>query len=391
MVPFENTPFQGVLQKIRLIANNMAYGPLPSPGEEVEQRLTMTREGKVWLSRYSFHDTMHNSLMTRKQFSVEKCCVESLFKQISTYFAENEFIGMATDVATWELELTNTEGTLFRFTGPMLRSFCPTLDAISDKLRAMLDRKNLFAFDGDPKRDRINRIAVNYRYIRHIQTGVPVLGSSSITRTYEESLIIDRASETIEYHHQFGTACETTHKYHVRDGVPGLLDNLDVDSLFRRMPDNLPERKSMDSNEEREYTITVDYEDYPQLMISGCFDCYGLPEDWSDFAECLKEFFEFYHIHDLLNENYFRKPVNKSSCLTFCLVEFEPNGKTYYYLDRHSEYKVGDQVTVPVGEHEHILKARVVQVDYIKPEDAPFPLSRVKEILPVAPEDPDFI
>lgn len=126
-------------------------------------------------------------------------------------------------------------------------------------------------------------------------------------------------------------------------------------------------------------------------MISGCFDCYGLPEDWSDFAECLKEFFESYHIHDLLNENYFRKPVNKSSCLTFCLVEFEPNGKTYYYLDRHSEYKVGDQVTVPVGEHEHILKARVVQVDYIKPEDAPFPLSRVKEILPVAPEDSDFI
>lgn len=87
MVPVESTPFQGELQKIRLIADNMAYGPLPSPGEEVEQRLTMTREGKVWLSRYSFHDTMHNSLMTRKQFSVEKCCVEfskqELFKLIT--------------------------------------------------------------------------------------------------------------------------------------------------------------------------------------------------------------------------------------------------------------------------------------------------------------------
>lgn len=97
---------------------------------------------------------------------------------------------------------------------------------------------------------------------------------------------------------------------------------------------------------------------------------------------------EFYHIHDLLNENYFKKPLDKSSCLAFCLVEFEPRGKTYYYLDRHFEYKVGDQVTVPVGAYEHILKARVVQIDYFKPEDAPFPLSRIKEILPVVPEDP---
>ena len=62
----ENVPFHGELQKIRLIANNMGYGPLPAPDEEVEQRLTMTREGKVLLSRYSFHDTMCNRLMSRK-------------------------------------------------------------------------------------------------------------------------------------------------------------------------------------------------------------------------------------------------------------------------------------------------------------------------------------
>lgn len=37
---------------MRLIANNMGYGPLPAPGEEVEQRLTLTANGKVWLSRF---------------------------------------------------------------------------------------------------------------------------------------------------------------------------------------------------------------------------------------------------------------------------------------------------------------------------------------------------
>lgn len=291
------------------------------------------------------------------------------------------------DVATWELELTNTEGISYQFIGPMLRGFSPTLDAISDELRSVLDRKGLFAFDGEPERDRINRITVNYQFVRHIQPSAPVNDSSPITWTYGESLIIDRASETVEYHHQFGTACEATDRYHVQDGVPALLDALDVDSLFKRMPDSLTEREPVDSDEGREYNITVDYEDSPQLVLSGCFDCYGLPEDWSDFVGCLKEFLEFYHIHDLLNENYFKKPLDKSSCLAFCLVEFEPRGKTYYYLDRHFEYKVGDQVTVPVGAYEHILKARVVQIDYFKPEDAPFPLSRIKEILPVVPED----
>ena len=78
----DNIPFQGELQKMRLIANNMGYGPCPTPGEEVEQRLTMIREGKVWFSRFSFHDTMRNSLMSRKQFSVDRRCVESLFNQI---------------------------------------------------------------------------------------------------------------------------------------------------------------------------------------------------------------------------------------------------------------------------------------------------------------------
>lgn len=146
----ENIPFHGELQKIRLIANNMGYGPLPAPDEEVEQRLTMTREGKVWLSRYSFHDTMRNRLMSRKQFSVDSRCAESLFKQISTHFAENELIGMATDVPIWNLELFNTTGEVFRYTGPMLRKFHPFLDVISDKLRLLLKKEHLFAFDGEP-------------------------------------------------------------------------------------------------------------------------------------------------------------------------------------------------------------------------------------------------
>ncbi len=158
MEPREYIPFRGKLQKMRLVANNMGYGPLPPPDEEVEQRLTVTANGKVWLSRWCLHENMTYVLISREQFKVEPTCTKSLFSRIAAYFSERETAGMATDVAVWELELTNLEGTSFPFTGPMLRGFSTELDAISDKLRSVLDRKGLFAFDGEPERDEIDRI-----------------------------------------------------------------------------------------------------------------------------------------------------------------------------------------------------------------------------------------
>ena len=39
--------------------------------------------------------------------------------------------------------------------------------------------------------------------------------------------------------------------------------------------------------------------------------------------------------------------------------------KLYYYLDRHSEYKVGDQVTVPVGSMSTFSKRELLPGSYI--------------------------
>ena len=126
MEPREHIPFRGELQKMRLVANNMGYGPLPPPDEEVEQRLTVTANGKVWLSRWCLHENMTYVLISREQFKVKPTCTKSLFSQIAAYFSDSETAGMATDVAVWELELTNLEGTLFPFTGPCSEVFPPS-------------------------------------------------------------------------------------------------------------------------------------------------------------------------------------------------------------------------------------------------------------------------
>ena len=42
--------FQGTLKKIRIVSNNICYGPMPDSDDEVEQHLTINDEGRVWFS-----------------------------------------------------------------------------------------------------------------------------------------------------------------------------------------------------------------------------------------------------------------------------------------------------------------------------------------------------
>ena len=49
--------FQGKLKKICIISNNICYGPIPVPSDEVEQRITINEQGRVWFSGYNFGHT----------------------------------------------------------------------------------------------------------------------------------------------------------------------------------------------------------------------------------------------------------------------------------------------------------------------------------------------
>ena len=42
------------VKKITLISNNICYGPSPKADEEVEQRLTILKNGRVWFSGYNY-------------------------------------------------------------------------------------------------------------------------------------------------------------------------------------------------------------------------------------------------------------------------------------------------------------------------------------------------
>ena len=79
------------LQKATIKSNNVGFGPMPEPLEEVEQRLTISRCGRVWFSAYSYGGTR----LRKKQvwLGEERAC--RLLHVIGTYFCSCEELSLA--------------------------------------------------------------------------------------------------------------------------------------------------------------------------------------------------------------------------------------------------------------------------------------------------------
>lgn len=117
-----HTSFRGRLYKLRLIASDIAYGPCPAPDEEVEQRLTIMRNGMVWLSRWAFGCGIKPTLICREQFRIGDNAVTILFERMEAYFSGNLKMALASDADVWNLELTNTNKQVYYYIMLLLSS-----------------------------------------------------------------------------------------------------------------------------------------------------------------------------------------------------------------------------------------------------------------------------
>ena len=378
----EETPiiFEGTLQKIRLVSNSICYGPCPEPDDEVEQRLTITSEGKVWLSRYRFGSGFdEHELIEKANNSISKEAANEILGAIERYFAVEYVRDMATDIGSWDLELTNTDGKAFTMIGPLCDSQDPTLEVISELIRSRLEREDLFAFDGNP--DAVTRIEVKYYRNTKIKPGVVPEGVTweFVTWDYNEAIIIDRQSETLEHIREIGTGCKITNTYYVQEGVQSLLDDIDVDA-FSEIVGNPPD--TVDNPlEVMEYSISVFTRHGGERIVTGSFDKNGLPADWPDFIDNIFEFIRFYGLGEIFDEGIYGKAKRRLSDYTFCNVEFEEGGRTYCYLADSDEYSVGDLVVVPAGRDNHEAVARIESIEYHPAEEAPFPIEKTKRII----------
>ncbi|MDY6308317.1 MAG: hypothetical protein SPL71_09780 [Oribacterium sp.] len=105
------------LEKIRLVSNNICYGPMPEPDEIVEQVLIIHADGRVSVSYHLFgtydHDIDAEDIgrtVKKKSFKISRARAEYLLSSIRLFFEEAYTPQMVTDVGSWVLTFSDKDG-----------------------------------------------------------------------------------------------------------------------------------------------------------------------------------------------------------------------------------------------------------------------------------------
>ncbi len=372
--------FQGTLKKIRIVSNALSYGLEPGHDEEVEQHLSISDIGQVWFSGYAWGIAGQYEKRREKVFTISKADIDRLFAAISACFSDEKYTEVfATDIGVWILELTNAEGSTYRFHGSLCAGFEYEGTDLSDMVRDVFGMDDLYVFDGNSKPDIIERITLDYRSTVKMASDQQAV-KEPVIRSHKERLVIDRETGTLEYRKEYGGENRVSGKYEMKDKIENLLDEFDAEELFSYVEEN-PYDVIDTPDENLSYKITVDYKKNPQRVIEGNFDKKSLPEDFADFIERVSRFIRCYGIGDIFNPLIYRKKKRCKSDYIFCSVVFEDSYKSYYYLTDDDSIDIGDFVIVPAGKDDHEAVVEVIDVEYFNEADAPFPVDKTKKII----------
>ncbi len=219
--------------------------------------------------------------------------------------------------------------------------------------------------------DTINRITIEYNHITK---------TAEDKQHFHEKISIDRTKSTLEHTQEFDETFTVNHTYKIDFSIIKLLDTLYTDEFFSVIEGN-PLDIIINPNDTKSYTITVEYEKSPMQIIIGSFDKKGLPNDWYIFAKEVFSFIQYHTFSEILSPDIFGRARRRVDDLIYCSVEFEKDGKTYYFLTDSDEYEIDDYVIVPCGDDFEENIAKIVDVEYFDKENVPYPLEKMKSIL----------
>lgn len=144
--------FEGTVEKVVLesIASHLVP---PAPEQEIKQRLTMRRNEKVSLTRYFSGDFSKvpptEDFKTMQRFSRKP--TEKLMEYLAFYFGKPYVPEYFCDGGIWIMELTNTEGKKFLYSGSLEGELVIGGLNISTVARRVLEMDELWMFDGGAK------------------------------------------------------------------------------------------------------------------------------------------------------------------------------------------------------------------------------------------------
>ncbi|MDU6032368.1 MAG: hypothetical protein E6Y85_09160, partial [Peptoniphilus harei] len=271
--------FKGEIKSFILRSNALVFGPSPDEGQVIGQDIYLDFEGRVSIKSYKYTNQVgRDKNFERSDFKIRTDEAFKIFYELKKYFGDkyDPFELMVMDVGRWDAVIENTEGKKYRFNGPLFENQHEDLAYLSFFIRSLLERMDLFVFDGQAKTDRIKKLTLDYNRV----TEIPIdrfLFDQNFDRAiwdYKESIIINREENTIEHNKIIGEECKVYQKFEVQGLIDSIFDNFKEEDLFKEVKGN-PEDAIGIPDEIRKYKITIDYEKKPQRIIEGDFDKRG--------------------------------------------------------------------------------------------------------------------
>lgn len=196
-----------------------------------------------------------------------------------------------------------------------------------------------------------------------------------------DTLIVNRIEETIEYYHNIFEGNQISVKYHLEYYIETLLEDLDARTLFLGKG-VAPEDAVFEEGVTSTYEIIVEAEGLESRIIKGRYCMEELPKDYAKFIHLIgRAFNQFETWGDIFNPALYAKPLRRKSDVIYCAVEFGEYGREYHYITDDDTIIKGDTVIVLVGKDNREVEATVVEKIYCKENDVPYPLSKVKKII----------
>ena len=144
------------VKKITLISNNICYGPSQKADEEVEQRLTILKNGRVWFSGYNYGSGYGKFEIGRKiQLSIGKKQAIFILEKINKFFKNKNIDMFATDIGLWELLIVNENNEVNKFSGSLFGGVIEDNIDLTELIRKSIPIENLFVFDDLDYEDEI--------------------------------------------------------------------------------------------------------------------------------------------------------------------------------------------------------------------------------------------
>lgn len=367
--------FEGEAKRIRLVSNSIGFGKIPEPDTEVEQHLTIVSDGRVFFSSYQYGDGIKYIKTGSGRGKIAPETAQRCLELIGKFFASPGTNLDACDVGNWVLGITNANDTTFLFRGALC-FMDVDLAEISEELREVLDMPQLYAFDGECAKDRIEKLSIDYDMADVLQSSDEK--QEEVELSYQEKIYIDRKAGVVVQMQEYGNGFDCTKEFHARSAVCELLTDLYSENLFKAIPD-YPPNPLVNPRSHREYQICVEFLYAPPRRIIGTFDKNGLPKDYPQFAEKILKFIQhFCSAQEVLSPTVYRSAQRRINDYIYLSVIFSEFGKEYYYRTTDGTLAPGDLCIVPAGRDNHDAIARIVSVEYFAAEDVPLPLEKTK-------------